>query len=128
VIVRDNPILFAKLQKIVTEVGGGPYTINSAFRSEEYNSKIPGAARRSAHTEALALDVKMSPQQAVKFVPLASANGFNGIAYYMRQGFLHVDMRTNRNSPSARSWNTGGGLPNDLQNVINNHQNKLYGR
>lgn len=128
VIVRDNPVLFAKLQKIIAEVGGGPYTINSAFRSEEYNSKISGAALRSAHTEALALDVKMTPQQAIKFVPLASANGFNGISYYMRQGFLHIDMRTNRNSPANRSWDTGGGLPNDLRNVINNHQNKLYGR
>lgn len=128
VIVRDNPVLFAKIQKIVSEVGGGPYTINSAFRSEEYNSKIPNAALRSAHTEALALDIKMTPQQAIKFVPLASANGFNGIAYYMRQGFLHVDMRTNRNCAATRSWSTGGALPSDLQSVINNHKNKLYSR
>lgn len=125
-IVNNNPALFARLRAIIEELGDGPYTINSAFRSEEYNSKIPGAARKSAHSEALALDVRMSVSQAIKFVPLASANGFNGIAYYDGQGFLHIDMRKSRQVPNARSWKTPSNT--ELRNVINNHRNNLYNR
>jgi hypothetical protein len=125
VIVRDNPLLFAKLQKIAQELGSS-YIINSAYRSQEYqDTRTTSSASKSAHTEALALDVRMSQAQAIRFVPLASANGFNGIAYYAGSGFLHIDMRTYRQSPGNRSWNTGG-LSRELGNAINYHQQKLY--
>jgi hypothetical protein len=127
IIVRDNPALFAKLQKIIQELGNGLYRINSAYRSQEYQeTKTKSSARKSAHTDAVALDVKMSQAQAVRFVPLASANGFNGIAYYSGSGFLHIDLRTNRQAPESRSWDTGGGLSRELRNAINNHQQRLY--
>jgi hypothetical protein len=125
VIVRDNPLLFAKLQKIAQELGSS-YIINSAYRSQEYQeNRTTSSASKSAHTEALALDVRMSQAQAIRFVPLASANGFNGIAYYADMGFLHVDMRTNRQSPGNRSWNTNG-LSRELGNALNYHQQRLY--
>jgi hypothetical protein len=125
VIVRDNPILFAKLQRIAQELGSS-YTINSAYRSQEYQqTRTSSSASNSAHTEANALDVRMSQAQAIRFVPLASANGFNGIAYYAGSGFLHIDMRTSRQSPESRSWNTNG-LSRELLNAINYHQQKLY--
>lgn len=131
VIVRDNPALFAKIKKVIESVGGGPYVITSAFRSEEYNRRLRenggGAALRSAHTEAAALDIVMSSSQAIRFVPVASANDFNGIAYYVGDGFLHVDLRTWRTSPGNRSWNVNS-LSGELRNVINNHQNQLYRR
>lgn len=126
VVVRDNPLLFAKIKNVIAEVGGGPYTITSAFRSEKYNSRQKGAAKNSAHSEALALDIIMSQQQAIRFVPIASGNGFNGISYYPGNGFLHVDLRR-RDAPGARSW-TADQLSGELRNVINNHQNKLYNR
>jgi hypothetical protein len=135
VIVRDNPALFAKIKKIIDEVGQGPYIITSAFRSEEYNRRLRArgvnAALRSAHTEALALDIVMTSAQAINFVPVASANGFNGIAYYpnQRTPFLHVDLRTWRTSPESRSWPKGlPGLSGNLRNVIVNHQNNRYSR
>lgn len=131
VIVRDNPALFAKIKKVIGSVGGGPYQITSAFRSEEYNRRLRergvNAALRSAHTEAAALDIVMSASQAIRFVPIASANDFNGIAYYVGDGFLHVDLRTWRTSPGNRSWNVDS-LSGELRNVINNHQNQLYRR
>lgn len=131
VVVRDNPALFAKIKKVIQQVGGGPYQITSAFRSEEYNRRLRdrgvNAALRSAHTEALALDIVMSASQAVRFVPIASANDFNGIAYYVGDGFLHVDLRTWRTSPGNRSWEVDS-LSGELRRVINNHQNQLYRR
>lgn len=87
---------------------GKVLTINSAYRSPEYNRNIGGASR-SMHMTGLALDVSMagfSDEDKRNFIRIASQEGFSGIAYYPGSNFMHIDLGT------RRSWNRGHVLDN----------------
>jgi hypothetical protein len=88
---------------IVCRRMGRTMTVNSAYRSPEYNRRIGGASR-SMHMSALALDVSMaglSDNDIRNFIRIASQEGFLGIAYYSGSNFTHIDLG------SRRSWNRG---------------------
>ena len=82
------------------------FHITSAYRSPMYN-KLIGGAKNSFHTTGKAIDVSMSgltSTQIKTFIQLASQVGFNGMAYYPKENFIHLDIRS---SPKT-GWTTNG--------------------
>ncbi len=79
------------------------FTINSGYRSPQYNTQV-GGAKNSSHKSGLAIDVSMSgmsDEDIRKFIRTASQEGFMGIAYYSSSNFVHLDMG------ARRSWLRG---------------------
>ena len=83
------------------EIIDGPLTLNSGWRSQQYNASLKNSAKNSMHLPGLAADVKWSgfSSRSVEigdFVRVARGLGFNGIGYY--NTFMHVDIG------EVRSW------------------------
>ena len=79
----------------------GPLTLNSGWRSQQYNASLKNSAKNSMHLPGLAADVKWSgfssrSAEIGDFVRVARGLGFNGIGYY--KTFMHVDLG------EVRSW------------------------
>lgn len=89
--------------------GNKPITINSAYRSPEWNRKI-GGARHSQHVQGRALDLNPPKGFTVRgFYDLIRSNhrelGVNGIGLY--KTFVHVDIRETPNDRLV-VWNGNG--------------------
>lgn len=78
---------------------GVPIIVNSAYRSPEHNSSLPGAVANSLHLRAEAFDISMSNHNPGVFEAAARAVGFTGFGFYRRNNFIHVD------TGPAREWN-----------------------
>jgi hypothetical protein len=83
---------------------GRELTINSGYRSPEYNRRI-GGAKRSQHMSGYAIDVSMaglSSDDIRRFIRIASQEGFMGMSYYPGSNFTHVDIG------GRRTWGSNG--------------------
>lgn len=78
-----------RLQRLRTALNR-PLLITSAYRSESHNRRV-GGAPKSLHLTGRAFDVRMENHSPEQFVTMARKVGFDGIGYYPRQGFIHVD-------------------------------------
>ena len=76
-----------------------PVTINSAYRSYEYNRSVGGAGR-SIHMSGGAIDVAY-PNDTESFIAACSIQGFLAIQPYDNCNFVHIDISR------KRTW-TGG--------------------
>ena len=97
-----QPEVWTKLT-IVARRMSKTFTINSGYRSPQYNAQV-GGAKNSSHKSGLAIDVSMSgmsDEDIRKFIRTASQEGFMGIAYYSGSNFVHLDMG------ARRSWLRG---------------------
>jgi uncharacterized protein YcbK (DUF882 family) len=97
-----QPEVWTKLT-IVARRMSKTFTINSGYRSPQYNDQV-GGAKNSSHKSGLAIDVSMSgmsDEDIRKFIRTASQEGFMGIAYYSGSNFVHLDMG------ARRSWLRG---------------------
>lgn len=86
------PELIYRLELLRKEAGK-PISVNSGYRSPQYNKKI-GGAKNSQHMVGKAADIKiqgLTPSQVAK---LAEKVGFRGIGTY--DTFTHVDVRANK--------------------------------
>ncbi len=99
----DFRVLLMRLhaKMIEREITNGPMTLNSGWRSQQYNAGLNGSAKKSMHLEGKAADLKWPGFVKVSdntnnFVKLAREMGFGGIGYYNR--FIHVDIGR------PRSW------------------------
>ena len=100
ILISDE--LVAILQQIRDHFGKA-ITINSAYRTKTYNTKI-GGATNSQHTKGTAADIVVSgitPKQVTQYVEYLQPSS-GGIGLY--NSFTHVDVRTNR----SRWDNTSG--------------------
>lgn len=80
---------------------GGPLTLNSAYRSPEYNKQV-GGATNSMHTQGKAIDVStqgMSPETKARLLKSALQSGFTSVGFY--PNFLHFDTRS-----GGTTWGT----------------------
>lgn len=77
-----------------------PVSINSAFRSKEYNATIENSAKNSQHIQGKALDISGSGVVAFMRKAFTEKNshwqamerlGLNGIGFY--SNFVHIDSR-----------------------------------
>jgi len=97
-----QPEVWTKLT-IVARRMSKTFTINSGYRSPQYNKQV-GGAEASSHLTGFALDVSMngmSDEDIRQFIRMASQEGFGGVAYYTSSNFVHIDMG------SRRSWVRG---------------------
>lgn len=91
------------LEQLTTDVGRGPFTINSAYRTPSYNASVGGAAH-SQHIQGRAFDVnKRSFGDPITFLKLAVKNGFVGFGIY--RDFIHID------TAHGRTWNAATNSP-----------------
>jgi len=101
--VFNNILLLVKELQTLRDFIGLPITINSGYRSPEYNKKIGGASR-SQHLLGKAADIRVegvSPRELRGVIEELIKDGrlsFKGIGAY--SNFTHVDIR----SKKAR-WN-----------------------
>ena len=81
------------LQAVRTQ-WGGPLTLTSTWRPEEYNKSV-GGAPNSQHL-VWATDVVPSnstPERVKALAKIAEEFNFDGIGVYPDRGFVHLDMR-----------------------------------
>lgn len=86
------PAALDALQALRTE-WARPITINSGYRSPDYNRLVGGAAR-SKHLDGIAFDCAIAGALQPAFKSMAEKHGFNGIGTY--DTFIHIDTRPNR--------------------------------
>jgi len=98
---RVLPETWTKLENLAKSLGR-TLTINSAYRSPEYNRQI-GGARNSMHVQRKAIDIQWgtsSVQGRVDMIQKAIDAGFQGIGTY--NSFMHVDIG------AKRQWGPNG--------------------
>lgn len=98
---RVLPELWTKLENFAKSLGR-PITLNSAYRTPEYNARV-GGARNSMHVQRKAADVQWgtsSVQGRVDMIQRAVDAGLTGIGCY--NGFIHVDIG------AKRQWGPNG--------------------
>jgi hypothetical protein len=92
---RVLPELWTKLENFAQSLGR-PITLNSAYRTPEYNAKV-GGAKNSMHVQRKAVDVQWgtsSVQGRVDMIQRACDAGLTGIGCY--NGFIHLDIGAKR--------------------------------
>ena len=81
------------------EAWGAPLVINSAYRTEKYNSEV-GGAPNSQHRLGRAVDISMAGHDIHAFLTLAFEFKFRGIGMYLyrlpEHQFIHLDMRVGK--------------------------------
>lgn len=78
------------------ELTGGPFQVNSAYRSQEHNARV-GGAKHSQHTHGNAFDINvagMPHSERVDLINKAREAGFRGIGVY--DNALHFDVGPQR--------------------------------
>jgi hypothetical protein len=91
---RVLPELWTKLENFAQSLGR-PITLNSAYRTPEYNASV-GGAKNSMHVQRKAVDVQWgitSVQGRVDMIQRA-VDGITGIGCY--NGFIHLDIGAKR--------------------------------
>jgi len=91
-----NEAALDKLQRLRVLVDK-PIYLTSAYRSKKHNARV-GGAKSSKHMLGEAFDIKIKNHDPHELEAAARAVGFSGFGYYIKSGFLHVDIGP------ARSW------------------------
>lgn len=97
---------------------GRSFDIVSGYRSPEHNARV-GGAKHSQHIHGNAIDINtsmLSPEEKVRLIEVASAEGFQGIGVYKNN--IHLDMG------SRRAWGanyTSATVPGWARTAIAKH-------
>lgn len=89
IILLDSGFVISKLQYL-RDLFDKPITINSAYRTSSYNSKI-GGAKNSYHVKGQAFDIVIKDTDLDAICKEAQKIGINGIIRY--NSFVHLDNR-----------------------------------
>jgi len=89
--VKLHPGLLAKLVAL-RNVLEKPVYITSGYRCFTYNQKVGGVAN-SYHCIGLAADIKVKDINLMELLSYAETIDFNGIGFYEKKDFLHLDVR-----------------------------------
>ena len=88
-------LLIVLLQRLRDRVGK-PLVINSGYRCQKHNKAV-GGAKTSQHLYGTAADIRVPVGLTVpQLAQAAIESGFDGVGRYIRQGFIHVDVRGTR--------------------------------
>lgn len=88
-ILIDVDFVLEKLQ-LIRDHFGAPVTINSAYRTESYNTKV-GGAKSSYHIKGQAFDIVVAGHTPLEVARFAQTLAIPGIIQY--NTFVHVDSR-----------------------------------
>lgn len=105
---RVLPELWTKLENFAISLGR-PITLNSAYRTPEYNASV-GGARNSMHVQRKAVDVQWgtsSLQGRVNMIQRACDAGLSGIGCY--NSFIHLDIG------AKRHWGPSGSASSQFE-------------
>jgi len=97
--IYHNMVKVANQLQILRDYIGKPITINSGYRSEEYNASIKGSSKKSHHVMGRAADIVvkgMSPLAVHTTIELLIEKGDmlqGGLGLYEKKGFVHYDIR-----------------------------------
>lgn len=91
-VLIDVDFVKDKLQPIRDHFGAA-VTINSGYRTEEYNSKV-GGAKSSYHMKGQAFDIVVAGHTPLEVAQYAQSLDINGIIQY--NSFVHIDSRPSR--------------------------------
>ena len=94
--IKVDDELVEKLQ-CMRSYFGVPITINSGYRTNDYNIKIGGAVN-SQHVRGRAADIVVKGRKPSTVAEFAKKIGFRGVGLY--NDFVHVDTR-----PTPSYWN-----------------------
>ena len=95
--IYHNMVKVANQLQILRNYIGKPITINSGYRSEEYNASIKGSSKKSQHVMGRAADIVvkgMTPVKVTEVIERLISNGDmlqGGLGLY--KGFVHYDIR-----------------------------------
>lgn len=97
----DKILVDEELVKLLEQIRNyfnEPITITSGYRTKEYNEKC-GGVNTSQHLYGKACDIRVgsiSPVAVALFLEWVVADNDLGIGLYTGQGFVHVDIRSNK--------------------------------
>ena len=89
--VMLSPDLLARLNHL-RGVINRPIYINSGYRCKEENHRA-GGAPGSYHLLGMAVDIHVKNFLLSDLLTIAKELGFNGIGFYEKKNFLHLDIR-----------------------------------
>ena len=95
-LVMLHPKLLAKLVEL-RNILERPVYINSGFRCSKYNQKV-GGVPNSYHRIGLAADIKVKDINLIELLEICENIDFNGIGFYEKKNFLHLDVRPTKRS------------------------------
>ena len=90
-LVMLHPKLLGKLVELRNTLER-PVYITSGYRCFEYNQKV-GGVKNSYHCIGLAADIKIRDINLIELLEICENIDFNGIGYYEKKDFLHLDVR-----------------------------------
>ena len=87
----------ASLLQMIRDWAKGPVTINSGYRTPQYNLRVGGASE-SYHTKGQAADIRAAGKTPAQVAAYAEGIGAGGIGMYdgVAGQFVHVDTRPTR--------------------------------
>ena len=89
--VMLSPDLFTRLNHLRMVINRSIY-INSGYRCPEENKRVGGVSG-SYHLLGMAVDIHAGDFLLYDLLTFAHEIGFNGIGYYEKKNFLHLDIR-----------------------------------
>ena len=89
--VMLHPKLLAKLVELRKTLERAVY-ITSGYRCPKYNQKIGGVVN-SYHCIGLAADIQVKDISLLDLLEICENINFNGIGFYEKKNFLHLDVR-----------------------------------
>jgi len=96
--VMLSPDLLTRLNHLRMVINK-PISVNSGYRCKEENHRI-GGVTGSYHLLGMAVDIHVKDFLLFDLLLFAQGIGFNGIGYYEKENFLHLDIR----SGEKRVW------------------------
>jgi uncharacterized protein YcbK (DUF882 family) len=69
-----------------------PVIITSGYRCQKYNLKV-GGVKNSYHLLGMAADIHVPGISIAELLQVTREFGFQGIGFYPRRNFLHLDVR-----------------------------------
>ena len=94
--VMLHPKLLVKLMEL-RKILERPVYITSGYRCPKYNQKVGGVVN-SYHLIGLAADIQVKNINLIELLGYAEEIDFNGIGFYEKKNFLHLDVRPTRKS------------------------------
>lgn len=89
--VKLHPLLLQKLKGLRYKIGK-PVIITSGYRCPKYNLEV-GGVKNSYHLLGMAADIHVPGISLDNLLSIAYKFGFQGIGFYPRRNFLHLDIR-----------------------------------